>query len=208
MFDTDIDVREQIAEARRTQILMGAAQVFSEKGYHKATTKEIARAAGVSEGTIYNYFGNKRELLLALVEVIAGQSLKTLIADHQSDNPREFFLAIMRDRYMLAEQRGHVIAPIFAEIFTDAELRDEVYSRIARPLGAIIEAYLQRHIDAGRIRPIDPLVVTRAFLGALFLNSAIKLVNMDDRYQGISEEMMFEQLASLFLDGLLVNSEL
>jgi AcrR family transcriptional regulator len=207
MFDTEIDVKEQVTEARRTQILMGAAQVFADKGYHKATTKEIAKAAGVSEGTIYNYFGNKRELLLAMVEVVAGQSLKTLIADHQSDDPREFFLAIMRDRYALAGQRGNVIAPIFAEIFTDAELRDEVYNRIARPLGAIIETYLQNHIDAGRMRPIDPLVVTRAFLGAMILNSAIKLTNLDDRYQGISEEMMFEQLASLFLDGLLFNSE-
>jgi hypothetical protein len=38
--------------------------VFTEKGYHKATTKEIARAASISEGTIYNYFNNKRELLV------------------------------------------------------------------------------------------------------------------------------------------------
>lgn len=207
MFDAEIDVREQVAEARRTQILMGAAQVFADKGYHKATTKEIAKAAGVSEGTIYNYFGNKRELLLAMVEVVAGQSLKTLIADHQWNDPREFLLAIMRDRYALAGTRGNVMAPIFAEIFTDDELRHEAYNRIARPLGAIIEEYLQRHIDAGRMRPIDPLVVTRAVLGAMVFNAAMKLANIDDRYQDISEESMFEQLTSLFLDGLLVNTK-
>ena len=207
MFNTEIDLKEQVAEARRTQILMGAAQVFAEKGYHKATTKQIAKAAGVSEGTIYNYFGNKRELLLAMVEVLAAQSLKDVMLDHQLDNPREFLLAIMRDRYALATLRGHIIAPLFAEIFTDAELRDEVYSRIARPIAVYVERYLQSHIDAGRMRPIDPAVATRAFLGAMVFNSAMKLANIDDRYQDISEEAMFEQLASLFLDGLLVNSE-
>lgn len=45
-------------EVRRTQILRGAAQVFSEKGFYQATTKETAQAADVSEGTIYNYFKN------------------------------------------------------------------------------------------------------------------------------------------------------
>ena len=63
-----IDFKEQMAEARRRQILMGAAQVFAEKGFHKATTKQIAKAGGVSEGTIYNYFKNKRELLVAMID--------------------------------------------------------------------------------------------------------------------------------------------
>ena len=66
MFEDPVDFKEQMAEARRMQILMGASQVFAEKGYHQATTKEIAKAAGVSEGTIYNYFANKRELLVEL----------------------------------------------------------------------------------------------------------------------------------------------
>ena len=60
MLDPNTDFKGQMIEARRTQILMGAAQVFAKKGFHKATTKEIAQAAGVAEGTIYNYFKNKR----------------------------------------------------------------------------------------------------------------------------------------------------
>ena len=51
-------------QQRRTQILEAAAAVFAEKGFHKATTKEIARVAGISEGTIYNYFAQKRDLHL------------------------------------------------------------------------------------------------------------------------------------------------
>ena len=55
-------IREQLIEARRNQILDAAAAVFAEKGFHRATTKEIAKTAGVSEGTIYNYFASKADL--------------------------------------------------------------------------------------------------------------------------------------------------
>ncbi len=46
--------RERRIAARKEQILDAAAQVFAAKGFHRATTKEIAEAADVSEGTIYN----------------------------------------------------------------------------------------------------------------------------------------------------------
>jgi len=86
--------KEQMVEARRTQILLGAAQVFADKGFHKATTKEIAKAAGVSEGTIYNYFNTKRELLFALIDLVGAQSLKTVIEAHRQDDPHAFLTAL------------------------------------------------------------------------------------------------------------------
>ena len=55
--------RERRIAARQEQILEAAAIVFSTKGYERATTREIAEAADVSEGTLYNYFDNKIELL-------------------------------------------------------------------------------------------------------------------------------------------------
>ena len=49
-------VRDLLVAARREQILGAATRVFADKGFSRATTREVARAAGVSEGTIYNYF--------------------------------------------------------------------------------------------------------------------------------------------------------
>jgi AcrR family transcriptional regulator len=207
MPEPSIDFKEQMVEARRTQILMGAAQVFVEKGFHKSTTKEIAKAAGVSEGTIYNYFDTKRELLIALMESVITESLKRIIFDTPPENPRELFLAIMRDRYQLADERGHVLAPVVAEVFSDVELRELLYQRVLTPIASHLEQYVQTHIDSGQFRQIDPLVVTRAMMGALVMTFAIKLTNLDPRYEDISEEVLFEQLASLFLDGLLVSEQ-
>ncbi len=55
-------------EVREAELLDAAAEVFREKGYHEASSAEIAERAGVVEGTIYRYFSTKRELLIQVVE--------------------------------------------------------------------------------------------------------------------------------------------
>jgi len=205
MLPDPVDFKEQMAEARRNQILMGAAQVFSEKGFHKSTTKEIAKAAGVAEGTIYNYFDNKRDLLLAMIDLIGAQSLKRLITTDPPDDPRQLLTNVMRDRFQLAQEWGPHMAPIFAEIFNDEELREMLYQQVFMPVIGHIEDHIQQLIDAGRLRPMDPVIVTRAMLGAITVNLALKLSNLDPRYENFSIESVIEQLVSLFLDGLLVD---
>ena len=54
---------EGLIESRRKQIVQGAVKVFSEKGFHKATVREIADAAGVTMGTMYNYVRTKEDIL-------------------------------------------------------------------------------------------------------------------------------------------------
>ena len=202
MLSPNENFKEQMIEARRTQILLGAAQVFAEKGFHKATTKEIAKAAEVSEGTIYNYFSNKRELLFALIELIGVQSLRAVVQEHRQDDPRAFLKAIFLDRYHLLQDRGSFIAPILAEIVVDADLRQEVYDKLAIPVAGQLEQYLQAQIEAGHFRPVNPVIVTRAFIGSMLLNTALKLTHVDERYEAISTEAMIDQLVSLFLEGL------
>ena len=50
--------------ATRERIIDAARAVMLNKGLVRATTKEIARAAGLSEGTLYNHFANKEDLFL------------------------------------------------------------------------------------------------------------------------------------------------
>ena len=58
------NVRGTLSETRRTQILEAAARVFARRGFDRATIQDIARAAKLSEGSIYNYFRSKEELLV------------------------------------------------------------------------------------------------------------------------------------------------
>jgi AcrR family transcriptional regulator len=59
---------QQMREDAARVILAGAVAVFTEKGFHAATTAEIAERAGVSKGLVFNYFRSKDELLRAVLE--------------------------------------------------------------------------------------------------------------------------------------------
>lgn len=60
---------------RTADILAAARQVISEKGYEKILLADIARQAGIVEGTIYRYFQNKRDLLVKVAELWFGEQL-------------------------------------------------------------------------------------------------------------------------------------
>src|SRR5579864_8736119 len=67
MSNANDPIAKQLITLRRAQILEAATKVFAEKGFHRATTKDIARAAGIAEGTIYTYFASKSDLLLGIL---------------------------------------------------------------------------------------------------------------------------------------------
>jgi len=208
MSETRLNFKEQIAEARRTQILMGAAQVFSEKGFHRATTKEIAQAAEVSTGTIYNYFNNKRDLLLAMMELFGARSLKTIIQSEPAADPREFLIQTLHDFYQLLQERGQFAAPILAEIFADEELRQALYQQIALPIVHYIDGYIRTHTYSGQLRRGQSRVDSYALIGAVVLNFVLKATHLDPDYQQLSADAMIEQLVALILDGLRTGDEL
>lgn len=71
------------AAERRQAILEVARRVFGAGGYHQATTREIAGAAGVSEALLYQHFPSKRRLFEELI-LLAGQDLERRLRDARS----------------------------------------------------------------------------------------------------------------------------
>ena len=74
----------KVVEDRREQIIDAAMRVFAQKGFVRATNKDVAREAGITAGLIYHYFENKEALLMAIIE---GRSpLKVLSPDTNGAN--------------------------------------------------------------------------------------------------------------------------
>ncbi|NYF23468.1 AcrR family transcriptional regulator [Sporosarcina sp. JAI121] len=61
---------ESLIEKRREQMIRGAVKLFKEKGFHRATTREIAKAAGFSIGTLYEYIRTKEDVLYLVCDSI------------------------------------------------------------------------------------------------------------------------------------------
>lgn len=64
------------AQKRREQLLDTAAELFARSGYARATTAQLAKAAGVTEPIIYRHFKSKRDLFIELIRTSAARTLK------------------------------------------------------------------------------------------------------------------------------------
>jgi AcrR family transcriptional regulator len=167
-------IRQQLVEARRNQILDAAAQVFAEKGFHRATTREIAGTAGISEGTIYNYFDSKESLLIGLLVRLAQlESLNDELMDALQSDIREFFVAIFSQRSSRIQQAQEMVKAVLPEVLVNPELREQFYRQFVLRIAAVLEGYIQTRVDLGHIRPVDAALTTRViqsvFVGLLVL---------------------------------------
>jgi hypothetical protein len=142
-----------------------------------------------------------------MVNAIGMQSVREIMIDVSPDKPEEFLKAILKDRYELGKQFGSRMAPLIAEMFTDAEMRETIYNQIALPIAGHLEKFIQANIEAGRFRPVNPVMTTRYFVGGAFVNFALKLSGVDKRYNDISEDELIEQIVTQFLNGLLICAE-
>ena len=69
---TTTEAKEERIRRRRSDILRAAVELFQEQGFHSTTTHQVADRAGISVGLIYQYFGNKEDLLrAAIVDILA-----------------------------------------------------------------------------------------------------------------------------------------
>src|SRR5216684_4782120 len=85
-------IQTMLVAARRTQILNAAITVFSEKGFHRATIKEIARVAGIADGTIYTYFASKTDVLLGILNRLnESTDREQQLNPEREQNLRSFF---------------------------------------------------------------------------------------------------------------------
>src|SRR5258707_13515438 len=92
-------IQAQLATARRTQILDAATRVFASKGFNRATIRDVAQDAGVADGTIYNYFANKTDLLFGLLDRLNDTERRPASLAQATEAPfGDSFPAYLRER--------------------------------------------------------------------------------------------------------------
>src|SRR6266704_3908068 len=120
-------IQTMLVAARRTQILDAAITVFSEKGFHRATIKEIARVAGIADGTIYTYFASKDEILLAVLDRLneTTERKQQFVLGSEQDL-KAFFRAYLQQRMALLWPNAEVFRAVLPELLVNGKLRRHV----------------------------------------------------------------------------------
>ena len=103
-------------EQTRKRVIDGAAAVFAEQGFERARVADIARAAGLSNGAMYNHFASKADLLAAVVACHAGDQLASVL---QSGDARGL-LGLVEARGRQLGERVSILAPLLIETVSAA----------------------------------------------------------------------------------------
>ncbi len=195
------DRRDRRIAARQTQILQAATEVFSQNGYERATVREIARVADVSEGTLYNYFESKVELLTGVAQIFADE-ITQKIAEIEADNLQDMMAQLLTDRFRSGRERR-----LFMLFLYEARLHPEIQHLFGQlAIQRIIDETTTRFrelMDAGVMRPVDPelaaLTISATIMGFATLYE-LGRYGGDDK--GFSPQKWGNAVTDLFLNGL------
>ncbi|MBA2677387.1 MAG: TetR/AcrR family transcriptional regulator [Ktedonobacteraceae bacterium] len=206
MPDTHDPIQELVISARRKQILDAATRVFAEKGFHRATIKEIARVAGIADGTIYTYFASKTDVLLEILKRLneSTEREQQLMPESEQDI-RAFFTSYLRQRMALLWPNIEVFQAVLPEMLVNEELRELYSQQVLAPTFTVAEHYFQAQSGAGQLRSIDAALTARAIAGMLF--GLLTLQLLGDQVIAERWKELPEILTSLLFDGLLQGKE-
>lgn len=125
---------KKLVALRRRQIVDAAVELFSQNGFHKTTTRQIAKAAGISIGLLYEYVATKEDILYLVCEAIHAEMHTAVTAalgrTEAGIHPlalaiREFFLVCHRlsDHIVLIYQEIHCLPPKWRNIVQENEIK-------------------------------------------------------------------------------------
>jgi len=138
-----------LIRSRRQQIIAAALHVFNEKGYHHATTRDIARAGGFAVGTIYQYFGTKEDILYLACQqqmVEFEERLREAVAQHHNALNK---LKAAVDKYFRMMAENNKIQLLYRESQSLGEdARNEIMHREDTIIG-IFDQIVQEGVGQG-----------------------------------------------------------
>lgn len=105
-----------LVEKRRRQIAEAAVKLFIENGFHKTSTRQIAKAAGVSIGSLYEYIASKEDILYLVCDSIHVEVEKRITdVMTKSSGGRNALAEIIREYFMVCHKMSDFILLIYQE---------------------------------------------------------------------------------------------
>ncbi|MGG0216698.1 TetR/AcrR family transcriptional regulator [Bacillus mycoides] len=168
---TNTDKRNE----RQMRILEVAVDMFGEKGYASTSTSEIAKRAGVAEGTIFRYYKTKKDLLFAVVmptltkfaapffvQAFAKEIFKT-----EYESYEVLLRVIIQNRFEFAKKHFPMIKILIQEVPFQPELKSEIQQLIETELLVHFKKLIAKFQEEGEIIELPPSSVLRLTLSAV-----------------------------------------
>ena len=160
---------------RRQHILEAAIRVFAERGFQRTTIRDVAAAAGVSDGTIYNSFENKAALLRGVLDPLQGVVAGGAPPSPPPVDAASFFQNLLTRRWTsFTPENLAMLRVVLSEALVDPDLRALVLDRLIQPVLTLPEPLVRALVASGQLATPDAALALRTMtatvLGLVMLN--------------------------------------
>jgi AcrR family transcriptional regulator len=192
-------------EDTRTKILQAALKLFAKRGYEATTTKDLAKSAGVAEGTLFRHFSNKKAILIEVATAGWVDILTDLLTELSEMGNYQAVSQVMRRRMLNMRQNADLMRVCFVEAQYHPELRESIQGEVISKMTDVAEAFFETAMEKGIYRQMNPKIVAKVFLGIFAIAgfSEETIMNPDASPKAMQE--MAEGISDIFLRGVLQN---
>jgi TetR/AcrR family transcriptional regulator, cholesterol catabolism regulator len=151
---------KDLVNRRRSQIIDAAVEMFLQKGFHKTTTRQIAQAAGISNGLLYEYISTKEDILYLVCDAIHAEMqnavVQALLRPKKGTHP---LAAVIREYFLVCHRMGDHILLIYKETQTlPAKWRKIVLENEIRITGLFTKV-LQDLVAGGELPALEESIL-------------------------------------------------
>lgn len=188
----------------REKILETALKLFSEKGYLGATTKKIAKEAGLAEVTLFRHFASKEKLFEEVIN--KGSFLPALkgLMPEIRDMPYEDALIRIAGRFLeILHLRKDLIKIMQSEFRRYPEKIHEIYHAFIDEIFRTLASYFNAMQKKGILTKFNTEAAARAFLGMFFSYFNAQELMMRSKYRDMDIEATIKEYVKIFARGTL-----
>jgi len=196
-------IQTQLISARRSQILDAATQVFAKKGFHRATIKDVAKAAKIADDTIYNYFKNKTALLLGILDRLNETPEREAHFTQASKmDINDWVHSYIKQRFETLGPEGFdLFQVVLSEILVNRELCDLYSKQVVQPTYDLAGRYFRQWRKEGTLKSLDPALAMRVIAG-MFLGVLMQRLIGDPVLEARWDEVP-DVMAEVILNGVM-----
>jgi len=191
---------------KRQRILKGALQIFAKKGYIDSTISEIARLAEVSEGTIYEYFKNKEDLLLSIPKEHFQDHLNRLKETFTMLNPERKLRSFIQYHFHLyLDDRDFLLVFLMLVQLNRRFYQSRAYDDFHKYM-IVFEELLEENIKNGNFIPNCNVRIFRNMFFGAFTHIILRwFVLMPEKHVDKINEI--SEVTDLFVDAIAVKGQ-
>ncbi|BAH45937.1 probable transcriptional regulator [Brevibacillus brevis NBRC 100599] len=195
---------------KQRNILRASVKLFAEKGFHASSTSEIAKEAGVAEGTIFRHYKSKKDILLAvvapvLVKFAAPFILKDVREIFKEQNHKTFsqiVTELYRNRIDLVLANEKHIRILLQEAFFHDEIREALVATVFTGVKEMANKLIEAKVEVGELRPLPTQAVFRAILSSMIGLVLFRQVLDNDEFTQFSDDEQIALTVDILLNGI------